>query len=178
MGQAIIKWSVKKITAIELMAQNPDINDTMLCESIGINIKTLYEWKKNPEFIERLYDRYMECAGIELPLVIQSLLREAKLGNVRAIELCLKHFGKLKDVLHIKIESPFKQFLHSSDADAVEIEPDQKQELIESINIPDVPIPKRDDLNDSPIKRMKFERDRVVEAKKKVKDDNSSKIRA
>ena len=83
-----------RLLAIEILASSPGLNKNKLCKDLGIAPATLRTWMSDPIFIDNLYKRYMEVAGVELPLVVQSMIREAKEGNVQAGRLILEHFGK------------------------------------------------------------------------------------
>ena len=97
--------------AIEYIATNPNITIKELSKTLHVDKKTASAWMNHPKFIDRVYDRFMEIAGKELPLILLALIREAKEGNTRAIELALKHWGKLQDTLTIRVEAPFTQHL-------------------------------------------------------------------
>ena len=97
--------------AIEYIATNPNITIKELSKLLHVDRKTASAWMNHPKFIDKVYDRFMEIAGKELPLILLALIREAKEGNTRAIELALKHWGKLQDTLTIKVEAPFTQHL-------------------------------------------------------------------
>lgn len=141
------KNSIAKNVAIEYIANNPKLQNKQLATALKVSEETLIKWKMNPKFIDAVYDRFMEIAGIELPSIVQSMIREAKEGNVRAAELVLKHFGKLQDQLVIKVESPFMQHLkvHDTDIEEIEVEDEDKAKMIaSSIEIPQpVPLPPR-----------------------------------
>lgn len=112
----------KQRVAIEHIATNPGITNEKLSSILHVERKSVGRWRGNAKFNEMVYDRFMEIAGKDLPTVINALIREACEGNVKAIELALKHFGKFQDVIHhkVKIESPFIQHLKQHELEGVE----------------------------------------------------------
>ena len=89
----IQKFKPKQLVAIDAYASNPMQTYSSLGREIGVNESTIRNWFSNPTFIDACYNRYMEVAGIELPQVVQAMVREAKEGNVHAGRLVLEHFG-------------------------------------------------------------------------------------
>ena len=104
-------FSDKQKMTVEYIASKPGITNQELASLIKVNPKTIGSWRNNPKFIDAIYDRFMEVTGKELPALVLALIEEGKQGNVKAIELALKHFGKFQDSVTIKIESPFMQHL-------------------------------------------------------------------
>ena len=84
------KW----IPVIELHAQDLNLSWTQIAVKTGISYHTIKYWTRLPEFMEACYDHYMQLHGNKAQHVIEALYREALEGNVRAIELYLKHTGK------------------------------------------------------------------------------------
>ena len=119
--------------------------------------------EENPKFIDAIYDRFMEVTGKELPALVLALIEEGKQGNVKAIELALKHFGKFQDSVTIKIESPFMQHLKAS-----EITQDNFVDAEFSV-VTDEPIelPPRNQVNNRPNSRTIKENIKVKDIKKK-----------
>ena len=162
------EYALKKKLVREWVAVDPDVTNVAISEKLGVNGSTVGLWRNDPKEIEATYDRYMEIAGKELPLVITAMLEEAKLGNTRAAELVLKHFGKLQDTLVVKIEAPFNQHLKAvdrGDIEDAEIVEDFGPEVIgEGFEIPDriiSQLPKRDPSNDHPNIKDKIDNKRV-----------------
>lgn len=160
--------ALKKKLVREWVAVDPDVTNKVLAAKIGVNGTTIGLWRNDPKEIEATYDRYMEIAGKELPLVITAMLEEAKMGNTRAAELVLKHFGKLQDTLVVKVEAPFMQHLKAvdrGDIEDAEIVEDFGPEVIgEGFNIPDrivSQLPERDVSNDHPRIKDKVDNKRV-----------------
>ena len=97
--------------AVELYATVPSIQHQTVAKDLGISIKQLLRIRKDKEFYKLVYDRYLLEYESELPDILRSLVREAKLGSIMAIRLVLEHTHKLKQNLHITISSPFEQFM-------------------------------------------------------------------
>lgn len=155
----------KQKIAIEYVASNPGITNQEIAALIKVNPKTIGSWRKNPKFIDAIYDRFMEVTGKELPALVLALIEEGKQGNVKAIELALKHFGKFQDSVTIKIESPFMQHLKVN-----EISQDNFVDAEFSV-VTDEPIklPPRNYENDEPMSRVRDENKRVNKIKKDTK---------
>ncbi len=72
--------------------------------------------------------------GSQLPLVLESMIREAVSGNVQAGRLVLEHSGKLVKNVHVQVDSPFEKFLKS------EVEFDEVEVIdAEEINLKELP---------------------------------------
>ena len=155
----------KQKVAIEYVASKPGITNQELASLIKVNPKTIGSWRNNPKFIDAIYDRFMEVTGKELPALVLALIEEGKQGNVKAIELALKHFGKFQDSVTIKIESPFMQHLKVE-----EINQDNFMDAEFSV-VTDEPIelPPRNYENDEPMSRVRDENKRVNKIKKVTK---------
>ena len=106
------------LKAIELYALRPDITAAEVAKEIGVSKQLIYIWRKNPNFVDAIYNRYMVEFGGELPAVLQAMIREAKAGNVQAGRLILEHFGKLDTRVKIQVESPFEKFMKLEVEDA------------------------------------------------------------
>ena len=106
--------------AVEVLAKNLHMTYEQVANEAGVSKNTILKWMSNPDFIDKVYTRYMEIAGTELPAVVQAMIEEAKLGNVHAAKLILEHFGKLENKLQIKVESNFEKFMKSEDSEDAE----------------------------------------------------------
>jgi hypothetical protein len=157
-------FNEKQKMTIEYIATNPGITNQELASLIKVNNTTIGLWRNNPKFIDAIYDRFMEVTGKELPALVMALIEEGKQGNVKAIELALKHFGKFQDSVTIKIESPFMQHLKVN-----EINQDNFADAEFSV-VTDEPIelPPRNHENDRPIARTTYENKKVDYLKKDV----------
>lgn len=110
----IIKNPAKTL-AIEMFATQPSMNIEEVATRCNVPKETIYEWRRNDNFMELIYNRYMVKFGGDLPLVLEAALREAKAGNVQAMRLVLEHSGKLVKNVNVTIDSPFEKFLKKID---------------------------------------------------------------
>ena len=92
------------LAAIQIMADNPKITSKEVANAIGVNVKTIYNWRNNPNFVEAVYNKFMVKLDLELPAVIDATIREAKAGNVQAARLILEHAGKLVKNINVTID--------------------------------------------------------------------------
>ncbi len=59
--------------------------------------------------------------GLEIPNILDAVVREAVSGNMVAARLALEHSGKLVKNINITVDSPFEKFLKAvPDAEVVE----------------------------------------------------------
>ena len=112
----------EKKRVIENYCKSPTITMKDLARESKISYPTLMSWMHDPLFVDQIYKRYMEVAGIELPNVVGAMIREAKSGNVQAGRLVLEHFGKLENKIKIQVESPYEKFVKSKEINAEEAE--------------------------------------------------------
>ena len=120
MSMKLMKNEKKRV--IETYCKSPNITMKDLAIKCNTNYQTLMNWMHDPTFIDQIYKRYMEVAGIELPNVVGAMIREAKTGNVQAGRLVLEHFGKLENKIKIQVESPFEKFVKAKEIQAEEAE--------------------------------------------------------
>lgn len=116
----LVKFNANQILAIELRANNPNMTQKEISEKVGVVPSTIRNWFSNPSVIDAIYERFMQVAGSDLPAVISSMIREAKMGDVQAGRLVLEHFGKLEKRIRLTIDSPFEKFLKSIDTEEAE----------------------------------------------------------
>lgn len=122
-NDTLAKRKPEKILAVELFALNPNITIKEVSEKIGVTDICVAKWRQDPNFIDKIYERYMTEFGSELPAVINAMVREAKHGNVQAARLVLEHSGKLVKNVNITVDSPFEKFLKTDnvlDAEIIE----------------------------------------------------------
>ena len=162
----IIKTPAKN-KAIELFALSPSITLKEVAQSVGVSIESIKRWRKDPNFIDSIYDRYMVEYGSELPNVLNAALREAKAGNVQAMRLVLEHSGRLVKNINITVDSPFEKFLKKVEniEDAEIVEDEEIFELVEELPISE-DLPPRNEENQE--KRITKEK---KELKVSVKDE-------
>ena len=108
-----LKKKPAKVLAVELLAFNPEMSLQQIADKVGVSKSSIVKWKASPEFVDAVYDRYMTHFGLEIPQVLDAMIREAKAGNVQAGRLILEHSGKLVKNVNITIDSPFEKFLKS-----------------------------------------------------------------
>ena len=106
-----LKKNPAKVLVVELLAFNPEMTLQQIADKVGVSKSSIEKWKASPEFVDAVYDRYMMHFGLEIPQVLDSMIREAKAGNVQAGRLILEHSGKLVKNVNITIDSPFEKFL-------------------------------------------------------------------
>ena len=157
--------------AIDMLASNPGIRYKDVGDKLGYSATTITNWMCSPVVIDRVYKRYMELAGNELPSVVQAVIEEAKLGNVHAARLILEHFGKLENKVKIQVESNFEKFMkgdNTEEAEFFEVNDNQEQ-VLEMLSDNNIELPERHTSNDEPKARDDFEKDRLKYKKKKAK---------
>ena len=167
-------FSPKQRIAIEFIALNPSATKKEIANHVGVTDVTIWDWQKNPNFVDAVYETDMTKFGSQLPLVLESMIREAVSGNVQAGRLVLEHSGKLVKNVHVQVDSPFEKFLKS------EVEFDEVEVIdAEEINLKE--LPERNPENDFPEKRKKKEKKNLQQAisksKKKAKQLKARKER-
>ena len=169
MSDLLKRQDVKQ--AIELYALQPEVTATEVANAIGVSRELIYIWRKNPNFVDAIYERYMVEFGSELPAVLQAMIREAKAGNVQAGRLILEHSGKLVKNVNVTIDSPFEKFLK---ADKVEIEYEDAEieDIVDSVPDIEAELPERN--TESQIRRTKQEKKQI---KKRVLSETQKKKR-
>ncbi|QDP55623.1 MAG: hypothetical protein Tp152DCM223801_39, partial [Prokaryotic dsDNA virus sp.] len=162
----IIK-SPAKVKAIELYASIPSITNEEVSNTVGVSIDSVKHWRRDPNFIDAIYDRYMLEFGGELPSVLTAMIREAKAGNVQAGRLVLEHSGKLVKNINVTVDSPFEKFLKKVEniEDAEIVEDDVIVDIVEELP-ENHDLPPRNEENQA--KRAKKEK---KELNKSIKDE-------
>ena len=83
----------RQIKLAELMAVEPELTKEQLAERVGCSEKSVYEWKKLPEFTEYYHQlcekRFRSFEG----LAVKKLVENANKGNQKAIEYLLNYIG-------------------------------------------------------------------------------------
>ena len=163
--------------AVDMIAGNPGIRYKDIGDKLGYSATTITNWMCSPAVIDRVYKRYMELAGNELPAVVQAVIEEAKLGNVHAARLVLEHFGKLENKIKVQVESNFEKFIKSDSEDAEFFEiTENQEEVLEILSDNNIQLPERHPSNDEPKARDDFEKDRLkYKMGKAQKDELESK---
>ena len=129
--------------AAEMMAFDPDISVSVIAKKLGVHQNTVVAWRRDPNFVDMVYELYMIEFGTDIPAVLKSMIREAKAGNVQAARLVLEHSGKLVKNINVTIDSPFEKYL-KADKTEVEFVDAEVQDIVEDIpEMPDVELPER-----------------------------------
>ena len=145
--------------AIEMYALQPSVTATEVANAIGVSRELVYIWRKNPNFVDAIYERYMVEFGSELPAVLQAMIREAKAGNVQAGRLILEHSGKLVKNVNVTIDSPFEKFLKAEKTE-IEYEDAEIEEIVDSVSDIETELPERN---------TESQKERVEKEKKQLK---------
>ena len=164
----------EKKRVVEAYCKSPTISMKDLSRQTDIPYPTLMSWMHDSLFVDQIYKRYMEVAGIELPNVIGAMIREAKSGNVQAGRLVLEHFGKLENKIKIQVESPFEKFVKAKEVIAEDgefIDADD-EDFINNIYSDNI-----DAISTLPQRNVESQNQREVKEKKEVKYITQKEIR-
>ena len=155
LGDQSKSLSPKQRIAAEFIALNPSVTKKEIAAHVGVADATIYDWQKEPYFVDAVYETYMVTFGFQLPSVLEAMIREALAGNVQAGRLVLEHSGKLVKNVHVQVDSPFEKFLKAEvggeyeDAEIIEAEYELDK------------LPERNSINDTPHKRVKTEKKKL-----------------
>lgn len=159
MNDKIAEKKPAKVLAIECFALNPDITTKEVAAQVGVSPRTISYWREDPMFIDKIYERYMTEFGSQLPAVINSMVREAKHGNVQAARLVLEHSGRLVKNVNITIDSPFEKFLKAEEVQEAEV-----IEVFEDVEMP-MDLPER--IKPKTVKEEKIKIKTIIDREKK-----------
>tara|TARA_B100001250_G_scaffold409208_1_gene433102 strand:+ start:1196 stop:1867 length:672 start_codon:yes stop_codon:yes gene_type:complete len=151
-----------QMAAIDLLINNPELNKTELANELNMTPQTIHNWFADDRFVEMYYKQYMISFNAKLPMVLNSMVREAVEGNVQAGRLVLEHSGKLVKNINVTVDSPFEKFLKATEIDATEVIDVESEEVQQAIEV----LPKRNPINDKPLKRKQDEKKAVDNIKK------------
>ena len=154
-----------QMAAIDLLINNPELNKTELANELNMTPQTIHNWFADDRFVEMYYKQYMISFNAKLPMVLNSMVREAVEGNVQAGRLVLEHSGKLVKNINVTVDSPFEKFLKATEIDATEVIDVESEEVQQAIEV----LPKRNPINDKPLKRKQDEKKAVDNIKKRKK---------
>ena len=125
------------------MAFNPEMSVKEIAITLKVAPTTVQCWRRDPNFVDMVYELYMIEFGSDIPAVLKSMIREAKAGNVQAARLVLEHSGKLVKNINVTIDSPFEKYLKADKAE-VEFVDAEIQNIVEDIpDMPGVDLPER-----------------------------------
>jgi hypothetical protein len=151
-----------QMAAIDLLIHNPELNKKQIAEQLKVSPRTIQSWFADDRFVEMYYKKYMVSFNAKLPMVLNSMIREAVEGNVQAGRLVLEHSGKLVKNINVTVDSPFEKFLKAEQIDADEIIDAESEEVTEILDT----LPERNPINDKPKKRDIKEKKAVEQIKK------------
>jgi len=115
-----LKKKPAKTLAIDYCAYTT-LTNKEIANKVGVSVESVNKWRQDPNFIDAVYDKYMLKFGLELPNILDAVVREAVSGNMVAARLALEHSGKLVKNINITVDSPFEKFLKAvPDAEEVE----------------------------------------------------------
>ena len=118
--------------AAEMMALEPETSVKKIASKLKVHEQTVLTWRRDPNFIDMVYQIYMVEFGAEIPAVLSSMIREAKAGNVQAGRLVLEHSGKLVKNINVTIDSPFEKYLKAEKTEVEYMDADI-QDIVEDI---------------------------------------------
>lgn len=94
------KFRPEQIEAAKLLV-NREAGEKLTIEDIakrvGVDPRTIYRWKNDPEFIEMVNEIADMHMNLFLNEVYAHLRQQVRRGSVRAMELALRRMGKLID---------------------------------------------------------------------------------
>jgi hypothetical protein len=167
-----------QLAAIDLLIHNPELNKKQIAEKLQVSPRTIHSWFADDRFVEMYYKKYMISFNAKLPMVLNSMIREAVEGNVQAGRLVLEHSGKLVKNINVTVDSPFEKFLKAEQIDAEDIIDAESEEVTEILDT----LPERNPINDKPKKREITEKkavERIKEGKppsrQKKREDRASR---
>ncbi len=115
-----LKKKPAKTLAIDYCAYT-NLTNKEIAKKVGVSEGSINGWKQDPNFIDAVYEKYMLKFGLEIPNILDAVVREAVSGNMVAARLALEHSGKLVKNINITVDSPFEKFLKAvPDAEVVE----------------------------------------------------------
>tara|TARA_R100001126_G_scaffold59459_1_gene33769 strand:+ start:510 stop:1166 length:657 start_codon:yes stop_codon:yes gene_type:complete len=150
-----------QMAAIDILIHNPEITKTELAQELKVTPQTIHGWFADDRFVDMYYKQYMVSFNAKLPMVLNSMIREAVEGNVQAGRLVLEHSGKLVKNINVTVDSPFEKFLKAEQIDADNIIDAESEEVAEMIET----LPERNTKNDKPRKRQIKEKKAIEKIK-------------
>lgn len=119
--------TAKQRQAVDLLI-NSNLNYTQICEEVGINMKTLWRWRHEPDFAQ-FQAEYQKLKDEQWLATIEAARRSAlKLcaeGNQRMVEFVLKNDGlnptqKVDADVNVEAQVVFVDDLDEEDEDQAE----------------------------------------------------------
>ena len=91
------QWTPEQLVAIELLAEGGHPYEEV-AEHCKTSSHTIYNWRKDPQFMDEVIRKARENLKRNLPDIYRTLTSNAKEGNVKHIELVLKHLERLEEM--------------------------------------------------------------------------------
>ena len=87
-----LKKKPAKTLAIDYCAYT-NLTNKEIAKKVGVSVDSVNKWRQDPNFIDAVYDKYMLKFGLEIPNILDAVVREATSGNMVAARLALEHSG-------------------------------------------------------------------------------------
>ena len=88
-------WTKPQLRAIEYLADGR-FTQADIEKKISISRTTLWQWKKNPQFMDAVIARAYERVQEHMPRILTNLAERASTGSVGHIRILLDHLEKLE----------------------------------------------------------------------------------
>ena len=142
-----------QMAAIDLLIHNPEITKRELAKELKVTPQTIHGWFADDRFVDMYYKQYMVSFNAKLPMVLNSMIREAVEGNVQAGRLVLEHSGKLVRNINVTVDSPFEKFLKAEqidDAEIIDADSEEVSNIIETLpeRNPETDKPKKSEIKE------------------------------
>lgn len=96
-------WTPRQLKAILLLGRGrTDYGN--LANELGVNRNTLLKWRKRPTFQEAIYQEAMRLLHDDVPDILGALSRKARMGDIKGIELTLKHLGRYTEESRVHLD--------------------------------------------------------------------------
>jgi AcrR family transcriptional regulator len=123
------KLTLSQRRVAEILATNDIHKMTVqeIADEVGVDPRTIYRWKKDPEFIKyqnAIADTAMEDFLTEAYTKLKTLLREGKTEKTQleALKLVLQNRGKLKDTHDINVSTTQQETQEERERRIIEME--------------------------------------------------------
>jgi len=91
------QWSTEQEIAINLLAEGGHSYEE-IAEQSKVSPHTIYNWRKNPDFMDEVIRKARRLLKDNLPDIYESLVHQAKDGDPRHIKIILEHLEKLEEM--------------------------------------------------------------------------------
>ena len=104
MGQRIEGLTPRARELAEYRVNNPTLSDLQVSRDIGIDPKTIYKWKKRPEYQEYEHELCLQRFKEAQRIAVKKACELAEKGNTKMIEYLLTNNGfKLPDEQNVNL---------------------------------------------------------------------------